>query len=116
MPRYMQNLKESIIEGYIGLLHGVRESKDPSTLDGFVSDIFGYLHRLYTITGDNLEFLKAIVGLIGDFAVLYGKKLEPLLQADFVSSAIAQLDRSNLKAHKETVAFATKAIANAHKK
>ena len=117
MPKYLQSLREGILEAYVGLLHGVRECRDTSILDPFVQGIFEYMRRLTTgEAGRNLELLKAIVGLIGDFAMVYGKKLEQLLIADFVTNAIALLDQSNLKVYKETSTFAAKAISSARKK
>ena len=113
----MKALKESLIETYTSVVFSAKEAADTSLLDPYVGDIFQYLSLLSSDEHNNdLDFVKSIVGLLGDLTGLYGKKVQHLLGLPFVSQIIGILDRSTNKEHRKvarwTLNVITKSLHN----
>ena len=102
MGAYMESLREAIIEGYIGVVFGVKESRDTTLLDPYVSGIFDYICALCT-SGftTSMGLLKGLADLMGDLALLYGRNTQGLLGKPFVPHIIQALDTSSIRTHKE---------------
>jgi hypothetical protein len=81
----MNTLKESLVESYTGIVFCVKEGKDTSILDPFISDIFNYLNTL-CMQESVLDPLlaKLVAGLVGDVVALYGKIAINLVKAPFI--------------------------------
>lgn len=92
MPSYINTLKESLVESYTGIVFGVKEGKDTSILDPFISDIFAYLNTMCTQDPvlDN-HLAKLVAGLVGDVVALYGKIAVNLVKAPFIQRVIQVL-------------------------
>eukprot|EP00831_Metopus_contortus_P012421 TRINITY_DN14_c0_g1_i5.p1 TRINITY_DN14_c0_g1~~TRINITY_DN14_c0_g1_i5.p1 ORF type:complete len:193 (+),score=35.28 TRINITY_DN14_c0_g1_i5:104-682(+) len=116
MPAYIQNLKESIVESYTGIVFGVKESQDTSIFDPYVPDLFQFIQCLCSEEiSSNMEVVKGIVGLIGDLSDLYGKKVAQFVSLPYVHHIIGILDKSTLKDHKQTANWANVSVAKALK-
>ncbi len=113
MPAYIRSLKECLIETYTNVVFCVKEAGDTSTLDLYVKDIFQYLEQLSTQAESDLEILKLVAGLVGDFGGLYGKKIQQLLTAGFVAKVIGTLERSPQREHKKVARWSQNVITKA---
>lgn len=113
---YIKALKESILESYTGIIITVKELQTTSILDPYVGDLFQYLNILSgTEHADTLDFVKLLVGLVGDLANLYGKKIQPLLIAPFVMKIIDLLKKSAVKEYRQLATWAQKSVSIALK-
>ena len=111
MIAYIQALKECLIEGYIGIIFGVKVAQDTSILDLYVNDIFQYLETL--CSGDlNFpeDFLKSVVGLIGDLSDLYKKRIQSVVSRPFVQRVIGVLEKHTLKEYKTVAQWARSCV------
>ncbi len=103
MQEYMQNLKECVIESYIGIVYCVKEGGDVTVLDQYINDIFQYLSVICAADlSYNLDYLKSVAALIGDLASLYDQKAYQLLAKEFIPRIIHVLDSSTVQDHKDT--------------
>ena len=113
MPIYIKSLKECLIETYTSIVFSVKEMGDTSGLDTCVTGIFGYLEKLSTQAGNDLDFMKQVLALITDLAGLYGRKIQALLTAEFVAKMLAVLEASANKEHKKIAQWSQKVINKA---
>lgn len=91
---YVQSLKEAIIEAYTSLVYGVKVAQDTIIMDFYLPDIFKFIECL--CEGDldlPQEFLKNIVGLVGDIGDLYGTRVKDLLLQPFVKRMVGVLSK-----------------------
>ncbi len=105
LPDYVQKLKENIMECYTGITFGLKEAGDTGIFDAYLTGVFGYMNRLCGDGGEiqvDVDFLKTVVGLIGDLADLYGTRLQMLLTQSFpfVQRAISVLEKCTSKEHR----------------
>jgi len=113
---YIQKLKENIIEAYIGIVYGVKEAHDTSILDTYVPDMFKYLETICNgEIGEDMEFIKQIVGLIGDLADLYGGRIKDLLIQPFITRIIGIISKATNKEYKQVAEWTKLCIAKAQK-
>jgi len=92
--QYVQSLKEVIIDAYTSLVYGIKIAQDTTVMDFYLSDIFKFIECL--CEGDlniSQEFLKNIVGLIGDIGDLYGVRIKDLLLQPFVKRIVGVLSK-----------------------
>lgn len=102
---YVFSLRESIVDAYVGIVAGFRETPEP--LLPYIKGIFAFL----SVVHSDVEMIKSepvvrsVVGLIGDIAVMYPKgDVRDLLVADWVTDTIR-------KARSNTFTSATKDTA-----
>jgi len=114
LPSYLQNLKESLIEAYSGIFYCLKEAQDTSVMDPCIAELFKYIQSVYKEDIDK-EFLRSMVGLIGDIANLYEGRVKHLLQQTFVQRMIAQLDCIHDKESKSLTSWAKATVAMAVK-
>lgn len=88
MVKYQNDLRENVLEAYIGILQGLKGEK-PQAFNILVDPIFVLLKMIYEDqTVDKIVFMAAIT-LICDLANVYGKKLKNHLNENFIYNMIA---------------------------
>ena len=115
LPIYIKNLKEAIIEGYTGIVYGINVAKDTTIMNPYIEDIFKYIECL-CVTDPNMEqdFLKSIVGLIGDIGDLYGNLIKEILNLPFITRIVGILSKATNKDCKNVADWAKNAIERAN--
>ena len=89
----------------------MKEIRDTTVLNPYVEGLLRYLEQLANEgNGANLEFMKSILSLVADLAVLYGKTIRQVLELGFVSRTIEALNNSSQKEHKRVARWAKKTI------
>eukprot|EP00826_Nyctotherus_ovalis_P064804 TRINITY_DN9513_c0_g1_i22.p1 TRINITY_DN9513_c0_g1~~TRINITY_DN9513_c0_g1_i22.p1 ORF type:complete len:682 (+),score=170.16 TRINITY_DN9513_c0_g1_i22:520-2565(+) len=111
---YVQRLKESIIDAYVSLVYGVKVAQDTAIMDFYLPDIFKFIEYLCEGELDiSQEFLKNIVGLIGDMGDLYGNRVKELLMQPFVKRVVGILDKATNRECKHVAAWTSNIIKKA---
>eukprot|EP00826_Nyctotherus_ovalis_P039961 TRINITY_DN3883_c0_g2_i1.p1 TRINITY_DN3883_c0_g2~~TRINITY_DN3883_c0_g2_i1.p1 ORF type:complete len:769 (-),score=174.26 TRINITY_DN3883_c0_g2_i1:172-2478(-) len=114
LPSYMQSLRESIIDAYVGIAYGLSVAKDTSIMDPYIAELFRYMQSLYK---DDIsqKLLSAVVGLVGDLASLYKGRVKDLLSQIFVQRMIGMLEKVNDEECRSTASWAKAMVAKALK-
>ena len=116
MPLYLQNLKESIIESYTGIVFGVKDSLDTSVLKPYVPAIYDYIYRLCsTNAAYEIDFIKSIVGLIGDVSSIFGREYKSYITQPHISKLINILESNPTKDYQAIANWAKTSINKALK-
>eukprot|EP00529_Nitzschia_sp_RCC80_P000240 CAMPEP_0113495280 /NCGR_PEP_ID=MMETSP0014_2-20120614/29532_1 /TAXON_ID=2857 /ORGANISM="Nitzschia sp." /LENGTH=864 /DNA_ID=CAMNT_0000389181 /DNA_START=9 /DNA_END=2603 /DNA_ORIENTATION=- /assembly_acc=CAM_ASM_000159 len=69
---YLNLLRESILEAYVGIVQGLRDGNILSEFYPYVDQIFTFLEQIATDPNRDEYVLSKAVGLVGDFAQLMG--------------------------------------------
>jgi importin subunit beta-1 len=86
---YVFSLRESIVDAYVGIVAGFRDS--PAPLLPHVKGIFAFLSVVHSDSEmiKSEQVIRSVVGLIGDLAVMYSKgEIAEFLVADWVTDTI----------------------------
>ena len=113
---YLRSLKLTIIECYTSIVYGLKDGGDTSIFDPYVNDVFQYM-ALACAAGlsDSIDSVKTILGLVGDLADLYGKKVQNLLTLPFIPHLLGLADKTVGKEYKQFSRWVKNAIAKAMK-
>ncbi len=79
MPQYMQNLRESIVEGYTGLTICAKEADAGTVFFPYVEGIFGFLAALCSApfaASYRPDFQKSVAGLVNDLCRAFGRTVQ----------------------------------------
>lgn len=116
LPIYLQQLKETLIESYTGIVFGIKEANEPAALEEYVQGIFTFL---LTISSDidhmDLESLRSICGLIGDIASFLGPRVKMYVAGPQIQNMIKRLDSYGNKDQKNVALWANTSVAKALK-
>ncbi|WWC67728.1 uncharacterized protein I206_101640 [Kwoniella pini CBS 10737] len=115
MIDFVQTMRESIVDAFIGIMNGVKDS-DVAAMQPYVPGIMGFLKTCWADEDRTDSFGTASLGLIGDFAEAYKGSIRDELLQDWVQQAIQWgRTRSGNKRAKTNAAYAQNAIKNASK-
>jgi hypothetical protein len=93
---YLSSLRESLIECYTSLVHGVGKSKFREPLVQYAPNIFNFLN---TILGKafnpSKNTIKNVCGLIGDIAACIGPNIKDLLRSQFVEQVVITMQNDH---------------------
>jgi importin subunit beta-1 len=105
---YVDRLRESLIDAYVGIVAGLRDS--PAALLPYIKSIFDFL-AMIQLENDLIKsetVLRSVVGLIGDIASMYQQgEVRSYYQQTWVTDVIRRARSSNYAlATKETAKWA----------
>jgi importin subunit beta-1 len=116
LPIYFEQLKESLVESYTGLVIGAKDVNEAGIFRDYVQGIFSFLAVLsQNIEGMKFEQLKGICGLIGDLTTLMGPHLKEYLSAPFIGIMIKRLEQSPTENDRNVAMWVNKEIIKAFK-
>ncbi|KAA8912681.1 hypothetical protein TRICI_003399 [Trichomonascus ciferrii] len=105
---YIDRLRESIVDAYVGIVAGLRDASDQ--LLPYIQPIFGFLAVIQTDHElmKSESIIRSVVGLLGDIASMYPQgQVAPLYREDWVSDIIRRArDRSFSTGTKDTAKWA----------
>jgi len=108
---YLIELRESILQFYVGLLQGLSEAKLADQVIAHVPKIVDF--ALFA-TQDNLrptvDMHITALGLLGDIAVAYGEHVRPIVQAPLVLQFVEKMRAMQDTRVREIVDFASRAV------
>mmetsp|Transcript_32889 Transcript_32889/g.47518 ORF Transcript_32889/g.47518 Transcript_32889/m.47518 type:complete len:856 (+) Transcript_32889:71-2638(+) len=87
---YINNLRNSILEAYTGILQGLGASKKQDSIAPAVDSIVEFLCRSTEDQHRSDEVLKSAIGLLGDMGQTFGLKMQALYQQRFVMELVRQ--------------------------
>ncbi|KAK8846795.1 hypothetical protein IAR55_005883 [Kwoniella newhampshirensis] len=116
MMEFVQTMRESIVDAFIGIMNGLKDSGDVSTMQPYVSGIMGFLKTCWADEYRSEGFCTASLGLIGDFGDAYKANIRDDLMQNWVQDAIAYgRQRTASKQARTNAAYAQQAIKNLSK-
>ena len=116
LPVYFEQLKESLVESYTGLVIGAKEVNEAGIFRDYVQGIFNFLLALNQNPEEmKFEQLKAICGLIGDLTTLMGGQLKDYLSSKFIELMLKRLEQSPSENDRNIAIWVNKEIIKALK-
>ncbi|WWD22145.1 hypothetical protein CI109_106634 [Kwoniella shandongensis] len=116
MIEFVQTMRESIVDAFIGIMNGLKDSGDVSAMQPYVSGIMGFLKTCWADDYRSEGFCTASLGLIGDFGDAYKANIRDDLMQNWVQDAIAYgRQRTASKQARTNAAYAQQAIKNLSK-
>jgi importin subunit beta-1 len=109
MIEYLNMLRESIFEAYIGILQGLKKQK-PQAFNNYVDQLVSFLRVVSLDENVDQEVFKNAVSVIGDLANVYGMKIKNLLSQDFIMSLVNDACTSGDKETKKVGQFTKKQL------
>lgn len=91
---YLNQLRESILEAYTGILQGLSDGKQHDQFLPFVENIVFFLDMIDNDKNTEDSITRAAVGIIGDMAKSLGTKVNKLLPRQSVQNLIMSACRS----------------------
>ena len=92
---YANELRYNVLEGFTGIIQGLREGKKEQLIQENVNYLFQFLGFLYKDEFRNLEVTRAAVACIGDLAHTFGTYVSNYLKAPFVAQFIRELGKAS---------------------
>jgi len=83
MIEYLNLLRESIFEAYIGILQGLKKHK-PQAFNPYVDSLIEFIKMVTQDENTDQEVFRCAVSVIGDLANVYGLKVRPLLSQEWI--------------------------------
>jgi len=80
---YLKQLRESILEGYTGIIQGIREQK-PHLITKYQEQIFIFIASIAQDSNRDEELVNSCIGLFGDMIQAIGSPILPYTQQPFV--------------------------------
>jgi importin subunit beta-1 len=87
MVQYLNLLRESIFESYIGILQGLKKYK-PEAFNPYVDGLIEFLKTVASDANTDQEVFRCAVSVIGDLANVYGLKIRQLLSQPWISQLV----------------------------
>ncbi|KAL3778284.1 hypothetical protein ACHAWO_006852 [Cyclotella atomus] len=93
---YVNILREGILEGYTGIVQGLKDGNKQELLMPYIEAIMGFLELLASDRRNDYdnEVLSKTVGLIGDIASSLGPQIKPLINKPFVIQLLKEGNES----------------------
>lgn len=108
---YLSDLREAILNFYIGITNGFNESKKGDVLYVHLPEMIKYgLTILQNPFSQTLNFLVSFIGFIGDIAKMYGSKAALFLKIPEVIQLIENNENSDDQSISETARYADSAL------
>lgn len=115
MLEYLNELRESVLEAYTGILQGLKgadHNPNPEVrhMESHISHIIAFIKAIAQ-EGDMSDSIVAIsAGLIGDLCTAFGRQLYPLLDDMTINQFLAEGKRCKASRTKSLCSWATKEI------
>lgn len=91
MIDYVNQLREGILEAYVGIVQGLKSGNRANDMAEYISDIFEFMHAIYDDIEKTEALIRCILGLIGDFADAFPNgELNPLFNQTWISDIIRE--------------------------
>ncbi|XP_049318405.1 importin subunit beta [Bactrocera dorsalis] len=115
MIEYLNELRESVLEAYTGIIQGLKGVEpqphpDVFHLESHLVNIIAFIKRI-AIDGDNSDsMIASAAGFIGDLCTAFGPRLYPMLEDVTITQFLADGKRSKAARTKSLCNWATKEI------
>ncbi|TYJ54307.1 hypothetical protein B9479_005066 [Cryptococcus floricola] len=110
MIDFVQNMRESIVDAFIGIMNGFRDT-EANVILPYVGGILGFLQTCWADEDRSEGFCTSSLGLIGDFASVFKTQVSDDITKVWVQEAIsAGRNRSASKQSKTNAAYAQHAL------
>jgi importin subunit beta-1 len=91
MIDYFLQLREGILEAYVGIVQGLKGDNKGPLLMEFVPGVFGFLQVCYNDPEKNETIVRSMLGLLGDLAeALPAGQLKPIYQSTWIDSLLRE--------------------------
>jgi hypothetical protein len=96
MALYLQQLRETLIDCYTSLVHGVSRTNFREPLVQYAPSIFNFLTTIVSKAyNPSKALIRNICGLIGDIAECIGPHIKDLLRSQFVEQVVIAMQNEN---------------------
>ncbi|CAG8486946.1 7548_t:CDS:10 [Ambispora gerdemannii] len=91
MIEYVNNLREGILEAYVGIVQGLKTGEKADSLAPYVNQIFQFLSNTYNDPERGDTLIRGIIGLLGDLAEAFNDgQIKAAFHQDWVSAALKE--------------------------
>merc|ERR1711972_1101534 len=102
---YLNNLREGVLDGYTGIIHGLRESNKLHLLKEHVNAVLHFVDEISQDSSVSESVMKAAVGVIGDLVMVFQQELTHYLgTAPLLGRLMAYASRSTDPGMQQTAA------------
>eukprot|EP00741_Cyanophora_paradoxa_P021338 tig00021348_g20597.t1 len=110
LAEYLNQLRESILEAYTGILQGLKTDKRAEVFLAYVDGVMDLLRRVYEDQNKSETVIRAAVGVIGDIASSCGPAVAGHMRQDFIKGIIKDAKKSDDSQTVETAKWAADQI------
>lgn len=119
MVEYLNELRESVLEAYTGIIQGLKgvdkiPGPDVFQIEPHVPHIITFIKTIAQDEEVSDSILAITAGLIGDLCSAFGPKLLPLLDVEPITNLLAQGKRSRANRTRTLSSWATKEMKKLH--
>jgi len=86
---YLNLLRESIFEAYVGIIQGLRDGNMVDKFQPFIPDIMSFLQKISEDPNRDSYVLNKAVGLLGDLAQTMGIQIKDQINKQFAAKLIS---------------------------
>ncbi|CAG8711793.1 9490_t:CDS:10, partial [Ambispora leptoticha] len=91
MIEYVNNLREGILEAYVGIVQGLKTGEKADSLAPYVNQIFQFLSNTYNDPERGDTLIRGIIGLLGDLAeAFHDGQIKTAFHQDWVAAALKE--------------------------
>jgi len=87
---YINTLRESILEGYTGIVQGLREAKKENAVVPGIEQIVNLIHKSTSDVNCNPSVLKGAIGLLGDLGATYGARMHQIFAQPYIAQLLQE--------------------------
>ncbi|KAF9196716.1 karyopherin beta [Haplosporangium sp. Z 11] len=116
MIDYVNQLREGIVDAYVGIVQGLKAGESSALLAPHVGHIFEFLNTVFHDPERSDTLLRSMIGLIGDLADSFpGGEIKNLLLSDWVGQCLKEgrSSRQNSVTTKEVARWAKEMVKRA---
>ncbi|EDW75990.1 uncharacterized protein Dwil_GK15231 [Drosophila willistoni] len=115
MSEYINELRESVLEAYTGIIQGLKgvdqqANNDVLHMEPHLMHIIGFIKRIAQEGDVSDSMMASAAGFIGDLCSSFGPRLYPLLDDMIITQFLAEGKRSKLQRTKMLCTWAAKEI------
>ncbi|KAG4304322.1 hypothetical protein PORY_002297 [Pneumocystis oryctolagi] len=91
MIDYVNQLREGIVEAYVGIVQALKEEKKSNPLLPYIQHIFRFLAMIHNVHDKSESLTRSMIGLLGDFAEIFpSNQISSMLQVEWVNECLKQ--------------------------
>jgi importin subunit beta-1 len=87
---YVNSLRESILEAYTGILHGLGDGEKLDVMVPYLDPLLVFMERCSTDENKTTEVVKNCIALLGDLGQFFGAKMNGIYQQPYVSQLMQE--------------------------
>jgi importin subunit beta-1 len=87
---YVNSLRESILEAYTGILHGLGDGQKLDVLVPFLEPVLAFMERCSTDEHKTTEVVKNCIALLGDLGQFFGNKMNGIYGMPYVNQLVQE--------------------------